>query len=86
MEKTSFKIETIGFDELRDVLLLISLKIKAEDWQIVRDIVRPEMARTLGRDVSMEEALHACLTYGIHQAYQDATGKPFVLRMDRPKN
>lgn len=56
-----------------------------EDMHIVLSYIQPEMEKQLGREVPLEEVLFACLTSGIHKAYEEVTGKPFKLRMDRPK-
>lgn len=56
-----------------------------EDMHIVLSYIQPEMEKQLGREMPLEEVLFACLTSGIHKAYEEITGKPFKLRMDRPK-
>lgn len=83
---SDFQIEEMAFCSNGDVDLKVSLVIKEDDIHAVREFIRPALEETLRRKVTLSEALHTCLTYGIHQAYEEATGKPFTLRMDRKPN
>ena len=52
-----------------------------EDMVILGEIIYPRMPE----GSNLADTMFACLTYGIHMAYEDATRKKFTLRMDRPK-
>ncbi len=83
---TCCQISHLGLYENGDIDIDISVVIKEDDLHAIREYIRPNLEETFGRKFTLSEALHTCLTYGIHQAYQEATGKPFTLRMDRKPN
>lgn len=56
-----------------------------EDWELFKES-RDFMNEHLGRDDDNGDHMLSLITWAIHQAYEQRTGKPFVLRMDRPKN
>lgn len=65
--------------------VFLAFEISADDLAAVEDIIKPALDDTTQYDHDVADVLLACLTYGIHQAYQDATGKKWTLRMDRKK-
>ena len=70
-----------------DTRVAISLKcdLVLEDWELFKE---SQAFMNEQMDIEEDEADHmlALITWAIHQAYEARTGKPFVLRMDRPKN
>ena len=79
---TTFEILENGAIRFKD----FNFTLQSEDFMILSEIVGPALDDTTGRKHTIAEWLFACLTYGLHTAYEDATGKKFTLRMDRKPN
>lgn len=65
--------------------IFLAFELSADDLAVVEDIIKPALDDTTQNDHDLADVLLTCLTYGIHRAYQDATGKKWTLRMDRKK-
>lgn len=65
--------------------IFFNFELSADDLAAVEDIIKPTLDDTTQNDHDLADVLLTCLTYGIHRAYQDATGKKWTLRMDRKK-
>lgn len=65
--------------------LTLSFDLKYEDWLLFKES-RDFMNETMNRDDDNGDHMLALITWAIHKAYEERTGKPFILRMDRPKN
>lgn len=66
--------------------LVMGFQLHEVDLAIVKDIIKPELDRTMAIEHDLADVFLACLTYGIHKAYEEAEGVPFTLRMDRKPN
>ena len=60
-------------------------EITYEDWLIFQDN-QEYLDLCTGQKNDMGDYMLALITWAIHKGYEDRTGKPFTLRMDRPKN
>ena len=56
-----------------------------EDWELFRES-QAFMNDHMEEKSDMGDHMLALLTWAIHKAYEERTGKPFTLRMDRTKN
>jgi hypothetical protein len=72
-------------DEEGEAQIDTSFMLTREDWEIFEKTFVWFKAKT-GQDLDEGDYLLALVTMGLHQLEEDRTGKPFVLRMDRPKN
>ena len=68
------------------VTFVMAFQLHSEDVDVVKRVIKPELDSTLGKEHDLADVLLACLTYGIHKAYENAEGVPWTLRMDRKKN
>ena len=94
MNKTKAKLEaiipvSIWDDETTRPTDKVELEFKGEityeDWLIFQDNLA-YLNLCTGQKTSMSDYMLALITWAIHKGYEDRTGKPFTLRMDRPKN
>ena len=94
MNKTKAKLEAIIPVSIWDdeptrptdkVKLEFKGEITYEDWQIFEEN-RKYLNEYTGQENDMGDYMLALITWAIHKGYEDRTGKPFTLRMDRPKN
>lgn len=94
MNKTKAKLEAIIPVSIWDdeptrptdkVRLEFKGEITYEDWQIFEENLKYFNEYT-GEKNSMSDYMLALITWAIHRGYEDRTGKPFILRMDRQKN
>lgn len=67
------------------VHLTFEADITLEDWELFKTS-QEYMNKVMERDDDMGDHMLALLTWAIHKSYEARTGKPFKLRMDRPKN
>lgn len=74
-----------GFITDEHVHITLEFDLTPEDWRLAEESHEFTDEHT-GVESDIGDHLLALLTYGIHRAYEERTGKPFVLRMDRPKN
>lgn len=63
----------------------LSFDLTYEDWLLFKES-REFMNEHMKRDDDSGDHMLSLITWAIHKAYEERTGKPFVLRMDRPKN
>ena len=94
MTNTKAKLETIEQvsifeDEPKSPNDIIHCKLEfdlvREDYDLFiqsKDFINEHTQRNDDRG----DHMLALITWAIHQAYELRTGKPFTLRMDRPKN
>ena len=94
MNKTKAKLEaiipvSIWNDEPAKPTDKVELEFKGEityeDWLIFQDNLEYLNVCT-GQKNSMGDYMLALITWAIHKGYEERTGKPFTLRMDRQKN
>ena len=94
MSKTKAKLEAIIPISIWDdeptrptdkVRLEFKGEITYEDWQVFEENLKYFNEYT-GQKTSMSDYMLALITWAIHRGYEDRTGKPFILRMDRQKN
>lgn len=94
MTNTKAKLEAIvpfsiweGEEPLAEDLchLTLSFDLTYEDWLLFKES-RDFMNEQMKRNDDYGDHMLSLITWAIHRAYEDRTGKPFVLRMDRPKN
>lgn len=94
MNKTKAKLEaiipvSIWNDEPTRPTDKVQLEFKGEityeDWEILEEN-RKHLNEYTGQENDMGDYMLALITWAIHKGYEDRTGKPFILRMDRPKN
>lgn len=94
MSKTKAKLEAIIPVSIWDdeptrptdkVRLEFKGEITYEDWQVFEENLKYFNEYT-GQRTSMSDYMLALITWSIHRGYEDRTGKPFTLRMDRQKN
>ena len=94
MNKTKAKLEaivpvSIWEDEPTRPTDKVQIKFEGEityeDWLIFQDNLEYINLCT-GQKNTMSDYMLALITWAIHKGYEDRTGKPFTLRMDRPKN
>ena len=94
MNKTKAKLEaiipvSIWDDEPTKPTDKVQLEFKGEityeDWLIFEEN-RAYLNLCTGQENDMGDYMLALITWAIHKGYEDRTGKPFTLRMDRPKN
>lgn len=94
MHNTKAKLEALVPFPLRDdwtpskedkVHLKFEADITYEDWRLFLDS-KDYMNEHMQRDDDMGDHLLSLITWAIHQAYEQRTGKPFTLRMDRKPN
>ena len=94
MNKTKAKLEaiipvSIWNDEPAKPTDKVELEFKGEityeDWLIFQDNLE-YLNLCTGQKNSMGDYMLALITWAIHKGYEERTGKPFTLRMDRQKN
>lgn len=94
MNKTKAKLEAIVPVSIWDdeptrptdkVQLKFEGEITYEDWLIFQEN-QAYLNLCTGQENDMGDYMLALITWAIHKGYEDRTGKPFTLRMDRPKN
>lgn len=83
---TRCQITSLACYENGDIEIDLTVKVKEDDLHAIREYIRPALEKEFGRKFTLSETLHTCLTFGIHQSYEEVTGKPFTLRMDRKPN
>lgn len=94
MNKTKAKLEaiipvSIWDDEPARPTDKVELEFKGEityeDWLIFQEN-QAYLNLCTGQENDMGDYMLALITWAIHKGYEDRTGKPFTLRMDRQKN
>lgn len=94
MKNTKSKLEAIvpcsiweGEEPSAEDLVHINLSfdLAYEDWVLFKES-RDFMNEHMNRDDDNGDHMLSLITWAIHKAYEERTGKPFILRMDRPKN
>ena len=94
MNKTKAKLEAIVPVSIWDdepprptekVQLEFKGEITYEDWLIFQEN-QAYLNLCTGQENDMGDYMLALITWAIHKGYEDRTGKPFTLRMDRQKN
>lgn len=83
--ETALNLETGNFELPDKVHFTFEADLVREDFELLLES-RDYMNQHMQEQSDTGDHMLALLTWAIHRAYEDRTGKPFVLRMDRPKN
>lgn len=83
--KVANKVSIFAPDDVQSVHIDASFDLHPEDYDLLLDS-RDFMNEHMGIEADTADHLLSLITWAIHLSYEERTGKPFTLRIDRENN